>query len=136
MPRGLSAFARAISSFQNVLPPSMMVSPVAINAPTSPTAFAVGSPAGTISQTTRQACRHWELRRPRQARRFGARDRGADHPDGAHPPAAGTAARFLARHLDHPLGADLDDGAVHPHAARILLVPDRSAHFHHAAPRA
>jgi len=32
---------------------------------------------------------------------------------------------FALRHLDHLLGADPDDVAVHQHAARVLRLPDR-----------
>ncbi len=71
-----------------------------------------------------------------QARRHRARDRRDDHPGRADPAAAAGAARFRAGDLDHPLGADPDDGAVHPRAARILVVPDDPAHRHDAAARA
>ena len=44
-----------MSSFQNVLPPSMMVSPAESRPVSSAIAAAVGSPAGSISQTARGA---------------------------------------------------------------------------------
>ena len=72
-------------------------------------------------------------RRAVQARRPRARGRRDDHPGRPHPAAAGDPARPLPRLLDHPLGADPDDGAVHSHAARVLLLSDRAADRHDAA---
>ena len=68
-----------------------------------------------------------------QTRRPGARDRRDADPGGADPAAAADAARPRAGAVDHLLGADPDDGAVHPGAARILRLPDRAADLDHAA---
>ncbi len=85
------------------------------------------------SDQRHQATRPRRDRRVHETRRSGARHRRAHDPRGPDPAAAAAAARSRARRLDHHLGADPDDGAVHPHAARILLVPDRAADRHHVA---
>src|SRR5258708_26987266 len=41
--------------------------------------------------------------------------------------------RSLSRDLDHAVDPDPDDGAVHPGAAGILLIPDHPLDFDHAA---
>ena len=68
-----------------------------------------------------------------QARRPRPRDRRDADPGGADPAAAADAARPRAGAVDHLLGADPDDGAVHPDAAGILRLPDRAADLDHAA---
>ena len=55
MPRSRSRAARAMSSFQKLLPPSMMVSPLASSPESSAIAVSVTAPAGSISQTVRGA---------------------------------------------------------------------------------
>ena len=77
-----------------------------------------------------QSQRH---RHPAEARRSGAGVRHPHHPGGADPPLALDRARPVPGDLDHPVDPDPDDGAVHPGAAGILLVPDRAVDRDHAA---
>ena len=55
MPLGSSAAACAWSSVYRELPPSMMMSPASSASPSEATVARVGSPEGTITQTTRGA---------------------------------------------------------------------------------
>ena len=53
MPLGANAAACAWSSVYRELPPSMMMSPASSTSPSEATVARVGSPDGTITQTTR-----------------------------------------------------------------------------------
>ena len=66
-------------------------------------------------------------------RRHRAGDRPCHDPGGPDPADAGVAAGYPAGAVDHHLGADPDDGAVHPEAAGIQLLPDHPADHHAAA---
>jgi hypothetical protein len=59
MPFGSSAAARALSSVQRLLPPSMIMSPASSSSPSLSTSCWVISPAGTISQTLRGGSSFW-----------------------------------------------------------------------------
>ena len=71
-----SSPARRMSSFQKVLPPSMMVSPGRSSAESSPMAVSVASPAGSITHTARGAAKRLhEIAETRRRRRSLGRER-------------------------------------------------------------